>query len=229
MALGRPLLLLLVAAPQAAARGSFRSRSREESMIMDDSLGCAKCKSAVMRLLVPARRGCPGGNMTLVPSTAPSRVPTAYCDVLLPKKRQCLVYSFGADSVLDFERAMNKRKDPASGESAGCRVVSFDPFCCGAAHLIAPGHSFVPVGLAAFDGMMQAGPEHLNTTFPVMTLRTLMTSLSDSKLDVLRLKVRTALEWKGLKNLIKLGILQEIRQLSLNLHFQDEDMWPEYK
>jgi hypothetical protein len=221
--------MLLFATPRAAARGGFRSRAREESMAVDDKLSCIKCKTAVMRVLVPMRRGCPGGNITVVPSTTASRVPTAYCDVLLPKKRQCLVYSFGVDPMMDFERAMHKRKDPATGVVSGCRVVSFDPFCCGAAHLIAPGHSFMPVGLATYDGMMQAGPEHLNTTFPVMTLRTLMASFSDSKLDVLRLKVRTALEWKGLKNLINLGTLQEIRQLSLSLEFKDEDMWPEYK
>jgi len=221
--------LLLLAAPRAAARGGYRNRAREELMSVGDNLGCTKCKSAVMRLLVPMRRACAGGNITVVPSTTTSHVPTAYCDVLLPKKRQCLVYSFNVDSNLDFERAMHKRKDPATGVASGCRVVSFDPFCCGAAHPIAPGHSFVPVGLAAYDGMMQAGPEHLNATFPVMTLRTLMSSLSDSKLDVLRLKVRTALEWKGLKNLINIGTLQEIRQLSLSLDFKDEDMWTEYK
>ena len=47
-----------------------------------------------------------------------------------------------------------------------------------------------------------------------------MSSNEDPKLDALRLKVSSALEWKGLKNLINLGTIQEIRQLSLNLQFK---------
>lgn len=54
----------------------------------------------------------------------------------------------------------------------------------------------------------------------MFTLRTLMSSNEDPKLDALRLKVSSALEWKGLKNLINLGTIQEIRQLSLNLQFK---------
>ena len=47
-----------------------------------------------------------------------------------------------------------------------------------------------------------------------------MSSNEDPKLDALRLKVSSALEWKGLKNLSNLGTIQEIRQLSLNLQFK---------
>jgi len=62
-----------------------------------------------------------------------------------------------------------------------------------------------------------------------MSLRSLMSSFETPKLDVLRMKVSSPLEWKGLKNLINVGIIQEIRQLSLNLHLRDADMWDEYK
>ena len=182
-----------------------------------------------MRILVPATRGCPHGNATLIPSTSSLRVPTAYCDTLLPKKRQCVAYSFGVDSVWDFDKTMVKAK---------CRVMSFDPFCCGAAHKIKEAgypadadHEFMPMGMATYDGLATTpvGVPNGNITYPVGTLRSIMSSLAHPKVDVLRLKVSTPLEWKGLKNLINLGTIQEIRQLSLNMHFADNDMWEEYK
>ncbi|EOD25531.1 hypothetical protein EMIHUDRAFT_443591 [Emiliania huxleyi CCMP1516] len=196
----------------------------------DDTLGCGKCKVAVMRLLVPFPKGCAGSNGTVIKSTAADRAASAYCESLFPPKmkRQCVVYSFGVDNNLDFDKAMLARKDPA-GVPIGCRVMSFDPFCCGAAHVLATNHQFAPVGLATYDGLMEAGTEQGNVSFPVFTLRTLMSSNEDPKLDALRLKVSSALEWKGLKNLINLGTIQEIRQLSLNLQFKDEDMWEEYR
>ena len=46
---------------------------------------------------------------------------------------------------------------------------------------------------------------------------------------MLRLKVSTSMEWKGLKNLINTGTIQDIRQLSLNLQMADMTMWEEYK
>ena len=230
--MGRTILattVCLLVVQHADARGKSRGHAHDAEGTVVDPLGCTKCKSSVMRLLVPMHRGCAMHNATIISSSTASRTPSAYCDALLPKKRQCIVYSFGVDSVWDFDRALHDRKDPDTGASAGCQVVSFDPFCCGAAHQIEAGHSFVPVGLATYDGLMEAGPERNNATFPVMTLRTLMSSLAHPKLDVLRLKVSTVQEWKGLKNLINTGTIQEIRQLSLNIHFKDEDMWNEYK
>ena len=46
---------------------------------------------------------------------------------------------------------------------------------------------------------------------------------------MLRLKVSTNKEWKGLKNLVNTGVIQEVGQLSLNLHLSDDSMWEEYK
>jgi len=56
-----------------------------------------------------------------------------------------------------------------------------------------------------------------------------MQSLEHDRIDMLRLKVSSKVEWKGLKNLINLGTVQEIRQISLNIHLADSDMWEEYK
>jgi len=172
-----------------------------------------------MRLLSPTNKGCLSGNASAVPSSTTSRVPSVYCETLLPKKRQCIAYSFGVDGVWDYDNALVRR---------GCRVLSFDPFCCGASHRMAPDHDFVPIGLAPYDGLAES-VTFANATYPVMTMRTIMDSYQHSKIDVLRLPVGTALEWKTLKNLINTGAVQEIRQLSLNLKMEDEDMWEEYR
>jgi hypothetical protein len=177
--------------------------------------------TTVMRLLVPAQRGCPASNATIVTSTNTHRVPTAYCQELLPKKRACVAYSFGLDGTWDFDKAM---------VSQGCRVLSFDPLCCGGAHRMGPSHDFIPVGLHTYDGLADSDdPSRPNTTFPVLSLKTIMDSYQTTKVDVLRLKVSTNHEWKVLKNLINTGTIQEIRQLSLNLKMEDRTMWDEYK
>ena len=46
---------------------------------------------------------------------------------------------------------------------------------------------------------------------------------------MLRVQVGSNHEWKVLKNLVNTGVLQEIRQLSLNLRMESADMWEEYK
>jgi hypothetical protein len=186
-----------------------------------DSSDCPKCMTVVMRLLVPGPRGCPAANASIVSSTSPGRVPTAYCETLLPKKRACVAYSFGLEGTWDFDKAM---------VSKGCRVLSFDPLCCGGAHRMGPSHDFIPVGLHTYDGLADSDdPARPNTTFPVLSLRTIMTSYEHPRVDVLRLKVGSNHEWKVLKNLVNTGVLGEIRQLSLHLRMEDRTMWDEYK
>lgn len=186
-----------------------------------DAVDCPNCMSSVMRLLHPVQRGCPTSNGTVVPSSTSRRVPTSYCETLLPKKRACVAYSFGLDGTWDFDKAM---------VAASCRVLSFDPLCCGGSHRMSPTHDFIPVGLHTYDGLADSDdPTKPNTTFPVLSLRTIMTSYEHTKLDVLRLKVGTNHEWKVLKNLINTGTINEVRQLSLNIGFHDPTMWEEYK
>ena len=66
-------------------------------------------------------------------------------------------------------------------------------------------------------------------TYPVMMMKTIMESYQHSKIDVLRLPVATRPQWKTLKNLINTGAIQDIRQLSLNIAMEDDDMWEEYR
>jgi len=186
-----------------------------------DSSDCPKCMTVVMRLLVPGPRGCPAANGTIVSSSNAGRVPTAFCETLLPKKRSCVAYSFGLEGTWDFDKAMVGK---------GCRVLSFDPLCCGGAHRMGPSHDFIPVGLHTYDGLADSDdPARPNTTFPVLSLRTIMTSYEHPRVDVLRLKVGSNHEWKVLKNLVNTGVLGEIRQLSLHLRMEDRSMWDEYK
>ena len=192
-----------------------------------ETASCPKCMTTVMRLLAAStNRGCPGANATIVTGSTAGRVPsayvpTAYCEPLLPKKRACVAYSFGLDGTWDFDRAMVEK---------GCRVLSFDPLCCGAAHRMGPSHDFIPVGLHTYDGLADSDdPARPNTTFPVLSLRTIMTSYDHPKVDVLRLKISSAHEWKVLKNLVNTGVLQEIRQVSIHMRMEDRTMWEEYK
>ena len=115
-------------------------------------------------------------------------------------------------------------------QKRGCRVLSFDPMCCGAAHRVKENHDFIPVALATYDGLADSTDlKKPNVTIPVLSMRTIMTSYEHPKIDVLRLKASSNLEWKGLKNLVNTGTIQDIRQLSLNLNMGDPSMWEEYK
>merc|ERR1719240_1506399 len=185
-----------------------------------DSSDCPKCMTIVMRLLVPNARGCPAANGTIVSSSNVGRAPTSYCETLLPKRRSCVAYSFGLEGTWDFDKAMVGK---------GCRVLSFDPLCCGG-HRMGPAHDFIPVGLHTYDGLADSDdPARPNTTFPVLSLRTIMTSYEHPHVDVLRLKISSNHEWKVLKNLVNTGVLGEIRQLSLFLRMEDRTMWDEYR
>jgi len=218
------LSLLLAAAPAATwRRGKGRGKRGGAQGVPGsfDEISCKKCMTQVMRLLTPAARGCAAGNGTVVPSSTPSRVPTAFCDTLLPKKRVPVVYSFGVENIWDFDKTMAVH---------GCAVVSFDPFCCGGARKLSETQDFVPIGLAAYDGMATSDdPRRPNITYPVLTLRSIMEGFGHSKVDVLRMKVGSNFEWKGLRNLINTGALEDVSQLSLNLQMADPTMWDEYK
>ena len=132
------------------------------------AIECKKCMSIVMHLLTASDKGCKSGNATSVKSSSDKRAGTVYCETLIPKKRQCIGYSFRSDGAWDYESALVAR---------GCRMLSFDPFCCGAAHKIKPNHDFVPVGLAPYDGVTDSGaPDHPNVTYPVLSMKTIMES-----------------------------------------------------
>ena len=261
MRLSSLLLLAALAGCSAKWRGGRGKRGGEAgggggATNEYDGVECKKCMSTVMRLLVPAPRGCPEGNGSFVASSTASRVPSAFCDAALPKKRQCIVYSFGTGGVWDFDnvraprartharksspppphrhtnRALTAALPPRSQamQKRGCRVLSFDPMCCGAAHRVKENHDFIPVALATYDGLADStDPKKPNVTIPVLSMRTIMTSYEHPKIDVLRLKASSNLEWKGLKNLVNTGTIQDIRQLSLNLNMGDPSMWEEYK
>ena len=69
--------------------------------------------TVVMRLVVPSPRGCPAANATLVTSSSVARVPTAYCEMLLPKKRACVAYSFGLEGTWDFDKVCARAALPS--------------------------------------------------------------------------------------------------------------------
>ena len=221
--------------------------------------GCKKCKIGVMRMLAnktktgPISRICP--NITAVPSSTPNeRAPAAYCPGLVRGEGKCVVYTFDQGGDFGLDKSLSSRPDepgepwrpilatrpgelwsapaaavPTQSHIFDCTVMSFDPFCCGSAREIGPKHRLIPLGLATYDGLMVAGEEQKNSSYPVMTLKTIMASNKHSKVDLLRLYLDAALDWKALKNLINSGSLRQVRQLSLSLELRDDDMWDEYR
>ena len=167
--MARRTVLVVLALCAAVSGGKGRGgngkwRAKQEAKAPEpkpegfEAIECKKCMSAVMRLLVPANRGCPAGNGTVIPSSSPLRAPPAFCDTELPKRRKCVTYSFGISGAWDFDKAMVAR---------GCRVISFDPTCCGAAHRVQENHDFVPIGLATYDGLADSDdPAKPNMTIP---------------------------------------------------------------
>ena len=112
-------LLLIASAPSptfakkkwgSKGRGNSRSGTTRSSAPAPpgshdfDTVDCPKCMPIVMRLLVAGARGCPAANATVVTSSAAGRVPTAFCETMLPKKRACVAYSFGLDGTWDFDK-----------------------------------------------------------------------------------------------------------------------------
>ena len=167
--MARRTVLVVLALCAAVSGGKGRGgngkwRAKQEAKAPEpkpegfEGIECKKCMSAVMRLLVPANRGCPAGNGTVIPSSSPLRAPPAFCDTELPKRRKCVTYSFGISGAWDFDKAMVAR---------GCRVISFDPTCCGAAHRVQEKRGRVGAGRLARE-VAGSRDEHVDTMLAVL-------------------------------------------------------------
>lgn len=147
-------------------------------------LSLAKVRSAdsvpgalykLLHHLTPVERGCKASAGTKITSSSPStRADLAFCETLLPKMRQCVVYSFGVGRTgWDLDKAL------ATDDK--CRVKSFDPACCGGSHTIGPAHEFVPLVIASSDGIVAGAPATGNITAVGLTLKSLMAGFGDGR------------------------------------------------
>jgi hypothetical protein len=178
---------------------------------------CLRCMSAALHLLTVSspRRACPAANATLLSSMSPDA--SAYCPSLLPKKRPCSAFVFGADASYSYASAF---------VALGCSVVSFDAYAQSGTRRVSANHTAIPLALGTENGIAYSDA---GAIYPTMTLPVLIASTPAEKLDVLRVVVSTMGEWKVLKGVINSGILSEVRQLSLRLTFADPALWPNYE
>jgi len=199
-------LLLAVCACTCEAKGRGGKRSG------GGGAGGFDAHRKVMQLLTPQSRGCDSSNGTTVGDTTPTRTAPAFCATKLPKRRQCVCLSF--TKGLDFGTAL---------AAVGCKTFSFDPF--GTARTVGPNHVFVPADMGSSDGLAKEG----NDTIAVLTLRSILDSQDVERVDLLRMTVNSARQWKVLKVLVNNGGLDGVLQLSLNMTFSDVTMWSEYQ
>ena len=134
----------------------------------------------LLRQLTPVEKGCKASSGTKIASSAPAlRADPVFCETLLPKMRQCVVYSFGVGRTRwDLDKAL--------ASDGRCRVKSFDATCCGGFHSIpylaaSASHDFVPLVLAPSDGLVVSSPATGNITAAGLTLKSLMASFGDSQ------------------------------------------------
>lgn len=167
----------------------------------------------VMQLLTPQPRGCDASNGTTVGLSTAARAAPAYCGTKLPKRHQCVCLSF--TEGLEFGSALAE---------AGCKVFSFDPFG-GRARTVSSNLAFIPADISTFDGLVKAG----NDTVAALTLNSIISSQQLDRVDILRMTIASARQWKTLKYLVNSGSLDGVLQLSLNMSFCDITMWSEYQ
>ena len=134
----------------------------------------------LLRQLTPVEKGCKASSGTKIASSAPAlRADPVFCETLLPKMRQCVLYSFGVGRTgWDLDKAL--------ASDGRCRVKSFDPSCCGGFHSIpylaaSASHDFVPLVLAPSDGLVGSSPATGNITAAGLTLKSLMAGFGDSQ------------------------------------------------
>ncbi|XP_055888158.1 probable methyltransferase-like protein 24 [Biomphalaria glabrata] len=138
----------------------------------------------------------------------------------------CLVYSFGIDNDFRFDDAMAE---------IGCEVFSFDPSMGVEDHQRSERVRFLNLGIATFDSdnfmpLMDGYTLNSKKTWKIRTLSSIKKMLGHEKraLDILKIDVETY-EWEIMKDLVKNGSLQSVKQLTLEWHiFANEPMRTEF-
>lgn len=124
-------------------------------------------------------------------------------------KRPCLVYSFGSRFMFDFELAINKYY--------GCEVHTFDPSADSKRKAMPYELHFHMIGLASKDYIN-------NQNWKMQTLSTIMTNLhhEGKVIDILKIDIEGA-EWDALPDIFSSGILERVRQISMEVHFVGDE------
>jgi hypothetical protein len=128
---------------------------------------------------------------------------------VVPTPDRCLVYSFGINHDWSFDEAM---------ELYGCKVNSFDPSMNVSTHNRTMNIHFYQMAL----GEMNKEGWKTYTSVPTRTLSSIYTMLKsshndDAVIDYLKIDIETT-EWDVLPQIIQSGMMNRVRQLSVEIH-----------
>jgi hypothetical protein len=155
-----------------------------------------------------------GGKMLKNPSGKDGQKAVCIDPQVAPQARNCLVYSFGISNDWSFDEDMEKY---------GCQVFAFDPSKWTMKmepHDHSPGIHFYNWGLSDRDEI----ETHDNVKWQMYSLSSVYDKLSERHgrkvIDYLKIDIEHS-EWKVLPDIIKTGMLTKVRQLGIEIHFQD--------
>jgi Methyltransferase domain len=130
---------------------------------------------------------------------------------LVPKLKNCVIYSVGVSDDWTFDDAMAK---------FGCQIYAFDPSLNKSSYDRTPQIHFYNIGIGAED--VERDPA---TGWKLLTLQSIHRMLQplhgDVPIDYLKMDIESA-EWKVLPQIVRSGMLSKVKQLALEIHFVDE-------
>lgn len=137
-------------------------------------------------------------------------------DRFKPATNNCLVYSFGIDNEWSFDEAM--------ANQFGCDVYSFDPSMEENDHDHAEKIHFYQTGLWKDDGYLMLDARVPDVVWKVSTLTSLYRQLQHHHrfIDYLKIDIEGD-EWNVLPHIMNSSMLQRVKQLGMEIHFNGND------
>lgn len=150
----------------------------------------------------------------LDPAVRPEMASGGWPPVTNRKLSECLVYSFGVNNEWTFDEAM---------QNFGCRVYAFDPSMDVANHNHTPKIHFYNLGLSHRDHIRfddDRDPSKKTSNWTMKSLDSIYNNLLGHEgkiIDYLKIDIEGD-EWTVLPQLIISGMLNKVRQLSVEIH-----------
>ena len=130
---------------------------------------------------------------------------------IVPVSASCIVYSFGINNEWSFDRTF---------EQFGCDVYAFDPSMNMKDNNFTRRIHFYQLGISNKDN------DHGVKNWKLRTLDSIYKMLEPvhgpKVIDYLKIDVESA-EWDALPQILRTGMLDKVRQLALEIHFEPHD------